>query len=465
MIDLIIRGGTIIDGRGRSPFKGEIAVKGEKISSIKQYINEKGRREINAKGLIVSPGFIDIHNHPDISLLIQPQMKYELYQGVTTVVGGNCGFSLVPAGKMARDTMFGIASLNGMDTQWKSMEEYLNALNSLDIGINFATQIGHGTVRAQIMGFQRRPPTSGELKEMGKEVEIAIKQGAFGLSTGLEYIPGRFAETKELIALAQVASQNKAFYSSHTRAQDASSACEAIDIAKQANISVQISHLKKKDHEKILSLIDRAERQGLNINYDLYPYTFASTAIQSFVKPEGFIKGGEVLSEQAKKEMGQNNVFLIEDISRKEAEGIYLCSALHTTQLVGKTILQIAEELACSCQQAIAQILVENKMDAWVIEPYSGYDTEIPDIMIQHPKGMFGSDSVHIPRSKESKDMSHPRSFGTFPRILRKYVREKKLLSIEEAVRKMTSMPARKIGLSDRGVLDSGYAAALLSQR
>lgn len=381
----------------------------------------------------MTPGFIDIHSHSDLSVKDFPDMENILRQGVTTQVAGNCGINL------------GI--LDG------SLGRFIEEIERIGIGTNLVFLAGHGAIRSRVMGQENRAPTKKELDAMKSILESAIDEGAKGLSTGLEYVPGIFSSTEEIVELARVASKRGGIYSTHLRSEGdnlESAVKEAIEIGRHGEIPVQIAHLKteKKRNwgkaEEILQLIDSARNDGINIDCDVYPYTAYMTRLDIAVHPfdlSAYRDYREALEELRKTPIDWDLIY----IARCDIDGrINGCSIIDLAKIKGISPEEFALELLSSGKPVRVISFQMNEEDVKKI--------------ISYKHSFIGSDGSSY-RKRNEVDRTHPRSFGTFPRILGRYVREVKLLSLEEAISKMTHLPAKKINILDRGVIKEGAYA------
>ena len=447
--DLIVRGGRLIDGTGRPAYTADIAVRGERVVAVGK-IEGIGRNEIDAAGRVVAPGFIDVHTHSeDVASL--PVGENFLRMGVTTIVTGNCGGSKL------------------------KVADFFTSLVEARIALNVATLIGHNTVRGQVMGGSfARPPTSVELEQMCALVRQAMEEGAVGLSTGLIYLPGTFAKTDEIVALAKVAAAYGGIYVSHmryenTRILDALN--ELTTIAREANIPAEVSHLKLSGPsawgraDDIIAYLNRARAEGLAITHDQYVYTASSTSIGTLIAAE-FREGGrtrfrERLADPAKK---ARMVAEMKESITKGKRGDYTYAVVANfsadKRLNGKTIPQAAKLLRGSdlLDDQIETILdLESRGGASGV--FHGMnETDLRKFLAQ-PFTMIASDSGV---RKFGEGVPHPRGYGNNARFLGRYVRELKLLPLEEAVRKMTSLPAKTFHLSNRGEVKPGAIADIV---
>jgi N-acyl-D-amino-acid deacylase len=472
--DLIIKNGLIIDGSGHPGFLGDVGIRGDRIELIGHGISLPSQRMIDARGLVVAPGFIDVHSHADTIALVDPTEDSKIQQGVTTECIGNCGLSLAPLTKEHFSPLqkyvapfLGGAHLNW---DWETMGQYLDQIKGPSC--NIAALVGHGTVRIAAMGMENRGPTSHELEEMKDLVSESLDQGAFGLSSGLIYPPGVFAKTDELIELCKMVAKKGGLYAIHIRGESNAlleAVDEAIEIGQKSGVSVQISHHKaggKKNWGKVKETLDRVEKarsQGINIHLDVYPYTAGSTMLASILPP--WMHDGGI--DQALKRLKDSQIRLRIQEEMEQGikgwenfvefagwEGIVIAFCEKEKELEGKSILQIANERDREPAETAFDILLEEAGKV-VMVIYAMSEEDVRTVM-RHPLVMIGTDG--IPTSGKP----HPRAYGTYPRVLGKYVREEKIFSLEEAVRKMTSLPAQKFGIKERGRIAEGMIADLV---
>jgi N-acyl-D-amino-acid deacylase len=448
--DILIRNGKIIDGTGNSWYYADIAVKDGKIFSIGKGLSLSASKTIDAKGLIVAPGFIDVHGHIEGGIFERPTADNYIYDGVTTVITGNCG---------------GSAS---------DIKKFFLRIDSLKPSINVATLFGHNTVRQQVMNRDNRIPTNEEQQKMENLVEQAMQHGALGLSTGLIYIPGTFAKADEVVGLAKAVAKHNGIYASHIRNEESKAVeaiNEAINIGKEANIPVQISHFKiggKANWGKsniTVGLIEQARSEGWDVTIDQYPYTASSTNLGVRLPDWAFAGGNDsmltrlqnkTIREQIKKEMLQQ----LATYKFKNYSYAVVANYPADTSYNGKSITEINKLMG---RRSKAPVEAETIMD--MIEKggaqmvYHSMNEKDVKYIMQYPYSMFGADAgVPVP----GKGMPHPRAYGTNARVLGKYVREEKVISIEEAIRRMTSLAAQKFDLKDRGMLKEGMAADIV---
>jgi N-acyl-D-amino-acid deacylase len=474
VFDLVIKNGTVIDGIADSSFRADIGISGEKIMAVGDLHSARARVMVDASGRVVSPGFIDIHTHTGIELLVNPKGESKIRQGVTTELTGNCGGSDFPRenepGSEERDSLKKL----GLKLDWVDLEGYRARLSRDGIGLNHATLVGHGTVRAFVMGEEKRPPTPGELERMKKLIAEAMKQGAFGLSSGLEYTPGGFADIKEMIALCRVVSEYGGFYATHIRSEDSravEAVAEAVSIAETAGLPLQISHFKVCGTSNwwkmpmMIDLIERAKERGLEVTADAYPYLAYNTGLSVFF-PQWALDGGAeafVTRLQAPETRRLMKPEAMEKLEGTPWENILLVEVETEAnkRLVGRTLGQAAAAKNEDPYEFACDLLVQEGGDVSIIG--FGMSEENTVRVLRHPLVMVASDgSALAPYGPLSSGIPHPRNYGTYPRFLGYYVREKKILTLPEAIKKVSSMPATKMGLKDRGTVREGAFADLV---
>jgi len=447
--DILIRNGKIIDGTSNSWYYADVAVKDGKIISIGKLSQATANKIIDAKGLIVAPGFIDVHAHIENGVFERPTAENYIYDGVTTVVTGNCGGS-------AND-----------------LKKFFWQMDSMKTSINIASLVGHNTVRGLAMGLDNRLATTDEQKKMEALVAQAMKDGAVGLSTGLIYLPGMYSNTEEVIGLAKTAASFNGIYASHIRNEEngvVDAINEAINIGKAANIPVQISHFKLSGpanwgrSKETLPLIENARKDGYDVTIDQYPYTASSTNL-GIRLPDWALAGGEdslkkriadpVLHKQIIEEMlAMQKKYKYKDYS-------YAFVAMHKadTTLNGKNISEINKLKGRKAKpREEAETILDMMVAGGAQMVYHSMNEEDVRFFIKYPFNMIGADGG----VSNGKGFPHPRTYGTNARVLGKYVREEKIISLEEAIRRMTSLAAQKFQLKDRGLLKEGYAADIV---
>lgn len=473
-MDFLIRKGMIVDGLGGPSCRANLVVKGDEIACIGSD-EPKAARIIDAEDLVISPGFIDIHTHADFTLLLDPTAKNELYQGVTTVVVGNCGFSAAPVLPSRESLVKEAVSVvlpeaADIPWDWSSLNDYLNRLEERRPAINVGTLAGHNTIRANVMGFDQRKPTKDDLERMKALLTEALTDGAFGLSSGLIYTPGAYANTDELVELSRVVASRGGFYASHMRGESGrliEAVEEAVSIARQARVPLQISHHKAAGKNnwgrvtKTLQIIEQAARAGIDATCDVYPYRAGSTALTTLI-PSWVLSGGVSMAKQRVSVLRPKIIdSMLSETGEEErplvetgAENIIVAYCGGAPDLEGKTLAEIAESRKSAPVEVVLELFEKYGTAQLVLFEMSEEDVKA---VIRSPLSMIASDGYGVP----GRGKPHPRLYGTFPRVLSTYVREQGVLSLEEAVRKMTSMPARRIGLSNRGVIRVGNKADL----
>jgi N-acyl-D-amino-acid deacylase len=486
MYDLVIKGGKVYTGAGNPWFKADVAVKDGRIAEIGS-VKEASEDVIDATGRVVSPGFIDLHDHSDYSLLVERRAINKVRQGVSTLVFPSCGGGAAPLNEEMRDELLRRSPWlkeAGVEVDWTTVDGYLKRLEE-GVSVNVAPLVGFGTVRRYVMGMEMRDPTPGEMEAMKTEIKKAMEAGCLGLTTGLRYDPQSYATTEDVIELSKVAAKYGGFYTSHLRDEgdrgDPVSAIEEIiRIGREAGIPVNISHFKilakRFWHEgpRLVEMIEAARKEGIDVTADQYPYRASGTGPRAWI-PKWANEGG--LEALAKR-------LVDPEVAPKVQEGLVVSmeerggpgAALISTypldpSLVGKTIAEVAEERGEPAEEVIFDLFKEHtvKLASGELEGGFGFvnfnqSPENVDLFMKNPWVAVGSDgSVHAPDSVLSKHITapHPRYYGTFPRVLGRFVRERGVISLHEAVRKMTSLPARVLGLHDRGLIAPGLWADL----
>ena len=475
MLDIKIEGGTVIDGTGAPGARADVGLVGDIITAIGDLSRERAGRTIGAAGLTVTPGFIDIHSHSDWRLWANRRAESKIRQGVTTEVVGNCGFSPAPVSDEFREEMKGFALYlpPGMDFSWRSMGEYLRRYEEGGVALNVVQLMGHGTLRLAAMGFARRAPSARELATMERLADEAMAQGAAGLATGLIYAPGSYATTEEIVTVARRVAACGGFYASHIRGEGATlldAVSEAIRVGREGGLPVQVSHIKAAGRpnwgkvKDALALIDAARAEGLDVMADVYPYTASSTTLRTLL-PDWVLEGGidamlERLRDPAvcarvRAELTGGGETLMRGLGW---EDIMVAYAPSRPEAQGRRLSDIAAGWQLDPLDACIDLILAEKGKGYMIL----FQLDEADLRraLAHPCVMIGSDGSSLAAHGElAAGKPHPRSYGTFPRVLARYVREQQVLTLEAAVRKMTALPAARLGLADRGVLRVGAKA------
>ncbi len=475
--DLLIKNGLIYDGTGAPAWQGDVGIVGDTIRALGRIAPERARKVIDARGRCVCPGFIDIHSHSDSSILGYPTAESRIGQGITTEVTGNCGHSAAPL--QGKDAALRIKQLQeeyGFDFTWNDVASYFAALEKRKIAVNQALLLGQGTLRSNIIGTQNRPATPEERRLLQRAVEEGMDQGAWGLSTGLEYTPGRYTQTDEIVAMARGVARRGGLYASHIRNEEAhllEAINEAIDIGRQAGVRVQISHLKAAGkpnwhlQQAALHLIESARRDGVEVLADAYPYAAYSTGLTLFLEPWAQEGGTESTLHRLREAYQRRRILaeVHEHVQRDPGDyDLIVISSVKSEknrQVVGKTIVEIAELWQIEPAEAILRLLEEESLQVSFVG--HGMSEANVEKVLAHPLVMIGSDGYSmVPRGRALQTQPHPRSYGTCARVLGHYVRERNLFDLATAIKKMTSMPAAQLGLQDRGRLGRGMKADLV---
>jgi dihydroorotase/N-acyl-D-amino-acid deacylase len=477
--DLVIRGGRVVDGTGRRAFAADVAVRGDRVVRVGRVpAGARARRTVDARGLVVAPGFIDMLGQSEQNVLIDPRAMSKVMQGVTTEVTGEGG-SIAPMNERLVREDEAYYKRYGLTVDWRTLHEYFRRLAMQGSGVNLATFVGATQVRAYVVGFDNRAPTPAELEQMKSLVAEAMEDGALGLSTSLQYVPARFAGTDEIVELAKVAKAYGGIYATHQRSEanalDASLS-EVFEIARRARIPVEIWHLKtayKKNWGRMPSVLARiraARARGLDVTADVYPYTAASTGLAACLPPWA-IEGGveKMLSRLRDRE---TRARIRADILREtgEWENIYLGSGGAGGVLVGSVVNRELEALQGKRVSEIAREQGKDELEALfdIILADRGQTGAIYFMMseadlraaLREPFVSVCTDSgARATDGPLAGSKSHPRGWGSYPRVLSRYVRDERLLTLEQAVHKMTGQPAARVGLRDRGVLRAGAFA------
>ncbi|MEM2875699.1 MAG: D-aminoacylase [Candidatus Bathyarchaeia archaeon] len=491
--DIVIKSGLIVDGTGNPWFKGDVGIENGKITEVGYIPRGKADVTLNAEGLVVSPGFVDIHNHSDASLLVNPKVESMIRQGITTLCIGNCGLSPYPVNESYKGELHKYLSafIPVEEISWKSVREFLGKIEAQGTSCNVAALVGHGSVRVAVMGFESREPTNRELWEMKDLVSEAMDDGAFGLSTGLAYAPGFFSKTDELVELAKVVSKKGGIYTTHTRSIGVTyeeGVAEAIKIGEEARVPVQVSHIESHypnwgRTETVLRMIDEARSEGIDVTCDVPPYlynmTVITTLLPAWLQEGGLTRTLERLMDEGIREEVKRRV--LKETERKLSntamalaidgfwDKIKIANSDRNPQLIGMSLAEISEVKGVHPYDVVFDLILEEEKQLMIIgESHSEQDIQT---ILKHPTSMIETDErARAPYGSLSVGRPHPRAYGTFPMVFRKYVRGEtrsdmleergqRILTLEEAVRKMTSFPAQRLGLQGRGLIRKGMFA------
>lgn len=478
MYDAIIEGGSVVDGSGLPAFRADIGIRNGRIAAVGNLGGAAAGKRIDASQRVVAPGFIDAHCHSELSLVAHPNAESKTRQGVTTEILGNCGWSAYPLAPATRDTItyfsrpiFGHPEV---EWEWSDLAGYFNHLTERGVGVNVATLVGHGNVRAAVLGFEDKAPSDAELDQMKTLMQQAMEQGALGISTGLCYPPGIYASTDELVELCGVVARNRGLYATHLRNQVdglVESVQEALDIGRRAELPVLISHHKtcgKRNFGKVketLAMLERARTQGMDTFSDIYPYIAGSSTIVVLLPPWVLAGGLEAMLtrladrdarariardwetglpgwENRVSAVGWDNVTVSHVVTDGNRDLVGLTVADGAARR-GKTVLDFFCDLLLEERGEVGQVLVNSCEEDMLM-------------VLTHPYTMVGSDGLDV------GDKPHPRQYGTFPKILGEFVREKQVLSLESAIHKMTGYTAQTFGLPEIGLVKQGYWADLV---
>ncbi|MBF0277745.1 MAG: D-aminoacylase [SAR324 cluster bacterium] len=440
--DTVLRNARIYDGTGAAPKEGDVAVQDGRIVQAGTVRDADSRQEIDLRGLALCPGFIDVHTHDDFAAVLYPAMSFKLLGGVTTCIVGNCGFGAAP---YQESLDFAMATHpNQSFPRWEGYAGYFETLEKNPPSLNIGALIGHGTCRKAAMGMEQRAPSQNELSRMKQIVREGLNAGAVGFSTGLVYEPGCYAETDEIVELASLMQESGGLYTSHIRNEGAGlpeAVTEAIRIGERAGVPVQISHHKASGRRHwgsvalSLALIEEAQARGLDVHADQYPYTAGSTILSAIVAQGLLAQDGGGIGEMSHAD-------------------ITIASTAEHPAWEGKSLQTLAEELGISLQATVEHVLREEPRTTIILHAMNEDDVQT---VMRHPSTMIGSDGIP---SLDGKP--HPRLYGTFARVLGHYSRNKGLFPMENAIHRMTGLPAKKFHLADRGFVGEHAFADLL---
>lgn len=471
--DLVIRGGLIVDGTGAAGMVRDIGIRGDRIVAIDDLAAASADQVLDAQGLVVAPGFIDIHTHTDAGLLVYPGAESKIHQGVTTEVGGNCGDSPFPLNdrdwaELDREFF----ETYGWHVDWRDIGDFLSRLEQRKISINYAALTGHGTLRGCVVGHNDVAATAEQMAAMKQRLAHTMEQGSYGLSTGLEYAPGSYAGTEELIELCKTVAQHDGIYATHIRNEDdqvEAAVAEALRICREAEVSLQISHLKTCNQsnwhkaDSLLEMIHGAAAAGMPVHAYRYPYIAYATGLTIFLPlwsrqgstdeilqrlgdPQQFSKIANYVESRGQRIGGWDRVVISSCVSAKNK--IW----------EGKSIQECAATVGKSAVEFIRGLLIDERNRVGIVG-FAMSEDNLKKVLAS-PLVMIGSDGSAIaPTGKAAEGKPHPRYYGTFPRVLGKYCRQEKVFDLPTAVKKMTSLPAEKMGFRNRGKIARGYFA------
>jgi N-acyl-D-amino-acid deacylase len=475
--DLVIRGGTVVDGTGAGAFVADVGVVGDTIAALGEIAAGQGRRVVDASGLHVAPGFIDIHTHSDPDVLAYPTADSRVRQGVTTELAGNCGGSAAPLAGLGVAERREEWKEDGLDADWTDVASYLSRVERSGISVNHALLVGQGTLRSNAIGDVDRALSAEEMRAVARALEEALDQGVFGLSTGLEYVPGRYAPPSEIVALARLVARRGGLYATHVRDEEArllEAVAEAIEVGRVTGVRVEISHLKAAGEanwpkqQPALDLIESARRDGVAVLADAYPYTAYSTGLTILLQGWAREGGATAILGRLRDRETRARIRREVEVQVEEDPGGWdrvvvsrVKSEKNRAVAVGKSVVEIGTAWGIDPAAACLRLLEEEETAvSFVGHAMSPGNVER---VLRHPLVMIGSDgSSMAPAGKAAESRPHPRSYGTFARVLGFYARERGAFDLPTAVRKMTSLPADQIGLAERGRIARGRKADLV---
>jgi N-acyl-D-amino-acid deacylase len=504
MLDLILKNGTVIDGTGRTRFEADLGISKGKVVSIGNLSQAKAKKIIDISNMVVCPGFIDMHSHSDLSILAHKKATGSISQGITTEVAGSCGWSLAPCKEETRSSVLerlikGLIdekTFDSMPWNWNSFGEYLDAVEAAGTGVNLVPQVGQSLIRAHVVGTENRKATTGELRAMKVILEQALEEGAWGMSTGRSYKPGGSAPTEEIVELAKVLAKHDAIYASHMKSEGDTlfeAVEEVVRIAEESGVRAEISHHKavgKKNFGKVnksLDMIDEARRKGLRITVDLYPYEFAQVSAFIRLLPWELWEHLEAVGQPNQAKDGKPNakrksrpVFpsseeiqgklktpdIVEKImsypelamTLERVKNYTVIKSPSVPDLEGRILGEYAEEKRLDLANFVIRLLAADGFSVHAAWPISIDDVHT---VIKAPFASVGTDAFTLDR-RITEAPIHPRHFGTFPRVVGRFVRKDNLFSLEEAIRKCTGFPAKAMGIPERGLVEIGYWADLV---
>ncbi len=469
MYSLLIKNGLVVDGSGKPPKILDISVEADKIVNIDEKINVKARNTIDAEGKLVTPGFIDIQNHSDSywQIFDNPGLHSLITQGYTTILIGNCGASLAPL--LSKEALLSIQKwhdLGGTNINWQSFSEYINELSKKRFACNIASLVGYSTLRRGVVGDQIRSLEKEELEALKRILRESMEAGAFGLSSGLSYSHEIIISELELYELAKIVKEKQALFSIHLRSEGQEvieAVDEALDIAKNTEVNLKISHLKLRNKanwdkfEQVVDHLDNSYHKGVNVHFDVYPYDTIWQPLYSYL-PKWAIEGGrKLMLKQLSDSVQKNKILMYLNSTGIKFVDLVIASTANRLNFVGKTLGQIAKNLEVASEEALLHLIENGGSEVLVFE--KNLDQKQVEKLALHPLSFIATDGAGF-SDKQPGKLVHPRCFGTTPKFLN--IATNNGMEIEKAVKKLTSGPAEKIGLKDRGRLKIGYFADIL---
>jgi len=478
MFDKLIRGAAVVDGTGAPAYRADVGIRGNRIAIIGDLGEAEAGETLDASGLHVCPGFIDMHTHSDLSLMEDGRGQSKVRQGITTELVGHCGFSPFPLVKRGSELFRpGTYSARISQVDWTDLAGYAARINRQGTSVNVAPLVGHAAIRSAVMGVEDRPPAPAELDEMCALVAQAMEQGAFGLSSGLTLVPSSYADTDEVVALAQVAGRYGGFYDTHARLWDGwhfKGAEEAIEIGRRAGLPTQYAHIAIIDPRQqgkaaeMASIFERANAAGVDASFDVYPYVAAGTSLSQMLP--GWVQEGGNKAMVARLRDAATRRRLLGELNEGWFRGIpwdwktfYIASPgdKGDPAWMGKHLAQLADEWRLPGKEALLRV-IDISEDGARSTIFNRTEEDM-QVFLKHRLSTIGSDGNAISADgSQSKALVHPRFYGAHARVLGRYVRELNVLTLEQAVHKVTLQATQRLGLRDRGRLAPGYIADLV---
>jgi N-acyl-D-amino-acid deacylase len=478
MFDILIQGGAVIDGTGEPAQRCDVGITGDTITAVGMLQNAQAREFVDARDMHICPGFIDMHSHSDFNMLVQPPGRGKIMQGITTEIVGNCGLSASPLLGAARAQREKSINNLGLELSWTHLDEFAEIVQTKNLTCHIVPLTGHGNIRGSVVGYGNRQPSADEMKTMEQLLTRQMEAGAWGLSTGLVYPPGMYAAREEIIGLSVIAARFGGIYTSHMRSEGdqlLEAIAETLDVGRSAGLPVQISHLKTQGKSnwnklpRVFELIEKARAEGMTVFADRYPYTASSTGLDVVFPPWACEGGNAAELERLQSPEMRERIYadILERMTEVELGRDILIAKVITKNNKHLEGMRLGDAAALRNQpvcETLFSILIEEELDVDAVF-FSMCEDNLRKLLLKDYV-MIGSDaSVWDTEGVLGEGKPHPRAFGSFPRVLRKYVFEQKLLSLENAVYKMTGLPARTIGLADRGVIRQSMKADLVLLR
>lgn len=477
MLDIIVRGGTVVDGTGSPGRRADVAVQGGRIVAVEPLGHAVAEVVVDAAECVVCPGFVDMHSHADSTLPIVPTADSLVRQGITTVVVGQCGSTPVPLLPETREEVIASRRSDEMPLpweRWSTYATYLDTLREMGTSVNVVPLVGQAAVRTAVMAYSAAAPADEQLARMSHEVARAMDEGAIGVSTGLIYAPGSYATTEELIEVVRPAGERGGYYFTHIRGEADTlldALAEAVRVGRETGAAVQISHYKASGRanwpkaEEGLDLIEAARAEGLDVSADMYPYLAGSSGLSSML-PEWALEGGRPatlrrLADPDVRALMSRDMDRVGFFRGAEWDKVMIATSPRRPEYEGHTVAGLAEAAEVTPHVWVFDALLETELQMQMISHYA--IEENLERQLRRPWMMIGTDANGRAASGPlSRGLPHPRTYGTFPRVLARYVRERGVLPLEEAIRRMTALPAEKLRWDRRGLVQVDHAADLV---